>query len=270
MTTLPLFQVDAFTDRIFGGNPAAVCPLETWLGDDVLQAIASENNLSETAFFLPSANDGADMDLRWFTPAIEVDLCGHATLASAHVLFDHLDWSADVIRFATRSGVLSVSRSTDSYVMDLPNRQPVPGALSPALRDVFDIAPADYLQDRPGDGMNMAVFNDAQFVRNWTPRLDVIAGLEGDGLIITAPGDIDGVDCVSRYFAPNAGIPEDQVTGSAHCVIAPYWCARLDRDRVLAHQVSARGGELRCRVHGDRVDVAGAARTCIEGAFRYQ
>lgn len=264
MTTLRMYQVDAFTDRLFAGNPAAVCPLDAWLPDDLMQSIALENNLSETAFIVPDGGD-ADYLLRWFTPAREVDLCGHATLATAHVLFEHLGSALPRIRFRTQAGVLTVEKSDAGLEMALPNRTPEPVEPPVAILSAFGRSPDHYLQDRPGTGMSLAIFSDAAFVRNWTPDLPAIAALPGDGLIISAPGDEDGVDCVSRYFAPAAGIDEDPVTGSAHCLLAPYWCRRLNKNAIAARQVSARGGKLICSLAGDRVMIAGQARTYLVG-----
>jgi len=269
VTALQMYQVDAFTDRLFAGNPAAVCPLDSWLPDELMQAIALENNLSETAFFVPDGGD-ADYHLRWFTPACEVDLCGHATLATAHVLFGHLGFDGSEIRFRTQSGILTVVRRDGMLEMSLPNRKPEPVNAPADILSALGRSPVDYLQDRPGQGMSLAVLDDASFVRTWEPEIAAIAALPGDGLIISAPGDAAGVDCVSRYFAPHAGIDEDPVTGSAHCVLAPYWCERLGRAKIVAHQVSPRGGELICSLRGDRVAVAGRARTYLVGEISIQ
>ncbi len=253
---IPLFQVDAFTGRIFGGNPAAVCPLEAWLDDAKMQAIAAENNLSETAFFVEA---GDHYELRWFTPVHEVDLCGHATLATAHVLFALLEEPGDTVAFETRSGRLTVSRDGDALVMDFPALAPEPWGASDALACALGAAPAEVL----GNVNCVAVYPSEADVRGLAPDLRLVAALPYEGVIATAPGE--AVDFVSRYFAPKFGIPEDPVTGSAHCELAPYWAKRLGRERLTAHQVSARGGELDCEVKGDRVLLTGRAVTYLEG-----
>lgn len=256
---LSLHQVDAFTDRPFAGNPAAVCPLPRWLDDAVLAAIAAENNLSETAFVVP---DGDGWELRWFTPTAEVDLCGHATLATAFVLFgQHPD--RERLRFATRqAGELAVSRRGDELVLDFPARPPSVVETPPGLVDALDgIEPLAVLRATK----TMAVFADETTVRALAPDLAYVVTMEGDGLIVTAPGD--EVDFVSRYFAPHVGIDEDPVTGSAHCTLTPYWAQRLGRDTLRARQVSARGGDLTCTLRGDRVELAGRAVRYLEGTI---
>ena len=258
--SLYLYQVDAFTDRLFGGNPAAVVPLSEWLPDDVMCAISAENNLSETAFFIPAIDNGADFHLRWFTPTVEVDLCGHATLASAFVLFSELAWHSDLLRFATPSGLLSARRRDNGMIkLDLParpgNEMEVPEGLESAIgQHVIDFRRAV---------MNMAVLQDESAVCGVKPDLDYIRHLEGDGLIITSTGD--SYDCVSRYFAPNLGIDEDPVTGSAHCTIAPYWAEKLDKASLIARQVSNRGGDVYCEVVDDRVLISGHASLYFKG-----
>ena len=252
--SLHLYQVDAFTNRLFAGNPAAVVPLSEWLPEDVMCAIAAENNLSETAFFIPAVDSGADFHLRWFTPTVEVDLCGHATLASAFILFTELAWQSDMLRFTTASGLLSARRRDDGMIMlDFPARagrqMPVPDGLEAAIgMPVREFHKAV---------MNMAVLDDEAAVRRARPDLDYIRHLEGDGLILTGAGA--DCDCASRYFAPHCGIDEDPVTGAAHCTIIPYWAARLGTASLHARQVSARGGELWCRLAGDRVLISGHA-----------
>lgn len=260
MQTIPLYQLDAFTDRPFGGNPAAVCPLDAWLADDVMQSIAAENNLSETAFYVP---EGDGFRLRWFTPKIEVDLCGHATLAAAALILEKLDPGRNAVSFETRSGTLGVKRDGDMLAMDFPalparDVEP-PDGLTAALGK----APVRYLRAIK----NMAVFESEAEVRAIAPDFDYIAAMEGMGLIITAPGE--NSDCASRYFAPQAGIDEDPVTGSAHCTIVPYWADVLGKDEVHARQVSTRVGDLYCRMNGDRVKIGGRARLVIEGTFRF-
>lgn len=248
------YQVDAFTAQLFSGNPAAVCPLPHWPDDSLLQAIASENNLSETAFLVPLP-DGSQA-LRWFTPVAEVDLCGHATLASAHVLFEHLGHAGSVIRFQTRSGELRVRRREGWLDMDFPAQPvqpcPCPPALAQGLgrQPLATLSGADYI----------AVFASADEVRALTPDMGLLASLSGQrGVIATAPGD--DCDFVSRFFAPRYGIPEDPVTGSAHCALMPYWAARLGRATLQARQLSARGGELHCQLAGERVLLSGQAVT---------
>lgn len=256
---LKLYQVDAFTSRPFGGNPAAVVPLDSWLPEDKLQAIANENNLSETAFFVPSASG---FELRWFTPVREVDLCGHATLATAYVLFDMLGYDQSVIRFETRSGPLFVEKQGDRLAMDFPADPPEPSPLIETLvlglgqppRAI--LAGADYL----------AVYDDEATVRAIKPDQNLLAQLDRRGVMVTAPGDT--VDFVSRFFAPKYGIPEDPVTGSAHCTLAPYWAERLGKTELEARQISPRVGEISCRVRGDRVTLVGSAVLYLEGSIR--
>lgn len=247
---LQQYQVDAFASHVFEGNPAAVCPLESWLDDTLLQAIAMENNLSETAYFVP-VDKG--FELRWFTPATEVDLCGHATLAAAHVLYTELGHSADAISFATRSGELSVSREGDWYVLDFPAIVPRPCAAPAGLVEALGRQPMEVLA---ADDL-LAVFASEAEVRALEPDQALLARLECRGVIATAPGEQH--DFVSRFFAPRVGVPEDPVTGSAHCKLVPYWAQRLGKNRMNARQVSRRGGELRLALRGDRVQMAGRA-----------
>ncbi len=259
-TELPIYQVDAFAETAFAGNPAAVMPLHEWLDDETLQAIAMENNLSETAYFTRlSADPDADYHLRWFTPAIEVDLCGHATLASAAVLFGELGFAKDVLRFRSQSGILSVRRDGELLELDFPAR--VGGPIDPpaGFAEAHGVEAELYLKATK----MMAVLKDEAAVRAFEPDFDYIAALPSDGLIVTAPGD--ECDVASRYFAPHGGIPEDPVTGSAHCTIMPYWAERLDKNALHCRQVSARGGDLYCRMDGDRVRIAGRARMYMTG-----
>ena len=258
--SLHLYHVDAFTDRLFGGNPAAVVPLSEWLPDDVMGAIAAENNLSETAFFIPAGDSGVDFHLRWFTPTVEVDLCGHATLASAFVLFSELAWQSDTLRFTTASGLLPVCRRDDGMItLDFPAR---PGH-GMDLPEGLESAMGQTVVDFRRAVMNMAVLPDESAVCRVKPDLGYIRHLEGDGLIITAAGD--SCDCVSRYFAPNSGIDEDPVTGSAHCTIAPYWAEKLGKASLRARQVSKRGGDVYCELVDDRVLISGHACLYSEG-----
>jgi len=255
---LTLYQVDAFTDRPFAGNPAAVCPLDAWLPDPTLQAIAAENNLSETAFLVPETGD-ADYALRWFTPTVEVPLCGHATLASGFVLMNCLGHTRDTIRFASKSGPLAVSREGTRLVLNFPSRPPQPRADTAAFAEALGAAPTALLSH----GMALAVFESEAEVAALRPDVAAVAALDCDGVIATAPGRAR--DFVSRYFAPHAGIDEDPVTGSAHCVLAPYWAERLGKAELSARQISARGGELTCRLEGERVHIGGDCALYLEG-----
>lgn len=253
---LPIYQVDAFTRRLFGGNPAAVVVMDDWLPDAVLQGIAAENNLSETAFVIPRRGT---CPLRWFTPTFEVDLCGHATLATAYILFRHRFADLDRLEFGTLSGTLPVRRDGELLSMDFPSRPGKPVADMSAVTAALGRKPRELLMARD----LMAVFDTEAEVRGIVPDQAKVAALEGMGLIVTAADD--EVDFVSRFFAPKAGIPEDPVTGSSHCTLIPYWAARLGRERLVARQLSARGGELRCELHGDRVSIGGEAVEFLRG-----
>jgi PhzF family phenazine biosynthesis protein len=256
---IPIYQVDAFTLGPFSGNPAAVCPLDDWLDDATLQSIAAENNLSETAFIVP--NDSG-YHLRWFTPAIEVDLCGHATLAAAYVVLNHLQPGLDSIAFETMSGTLTVSRDRDRLSMDFPARAPTPADLLQSLTDALGAAPSEVHLSRDV----LAVFDDEATVRRLVPDQGKLLALEeGLGVIASARGD--DVDFVSRFFVPKAGIAEDPVTGSAHCTLVPFWAERLGKSKLVAHQVSARGGELHCEHRGDRVIISGHCHLFLTGTI---
>lgn len=258
-TRVPYFQVDAFADRVFSGNPAGVCLLPRWLPDARLQAAAAENNLSETAF-LVSGEDGRWV-LRWFTPAAEVDLCGHATLAAAHVLLG--PGEAGTVRFRTRSGPLSVSREDGLLWLDLPARPGEPCEPPPELAEGLGAAPAEVVAARD----YLAAFGSAAEVRALRPDMELLRGLEERlGVIATAPGE--EVDFVSRFFAPGVGVPEDPVTGSSHCTLIPFWAERTGKEEMRARQLSERGGELWCEERGDRVRVGGRAVTYLEGMAR--
>ncbi len=258
---VPIYQVDAFAARVFAGNPAAVCPLDDWLPDEVLQAIAVENNLSETAFLVRRGN-GAEYDLRWFTPAHEVDLCGHATLGSAYVIANYLDNGRTEVRFHSRSGPLTVTRAGDLYTLDFPALPPRRTEDSAAVAEALGAAPAELW-----DEMDlMAVFPNEAAVAALAPDMAKVAQLETRGVIATAPGE--SCDFVSRFFAPRAGIPEDPVTGSAHCILTPYWSARLGKTRMSARQISARGGELGVEARGERVLISGRVAPYMEGRIR--
>ena len=253
---LKLYQVDAFTDRPFGGNPAAVVPLQEWLPGVTMQAIALENNLSETAFFVPRG-DG-DFDLRWFTPAVEVELCGHATLGTAWVLFNRRGQSGDSITFHTRSGPLKVDRDGARLVMDFPAHPPAPAGID-AVAGALGTTPEAVLKARYA----LAVLHDEAAVLAVRPDFAKVASLHLPGLIVTAPGE--DCDFVSRFFAPRWGVDEDPVTGSAHCTLIPYWAKRLGQTEMFARQVSARGGALWCTLKGDRVLIAGRVACYLEG-----
>ncbi|HEX7874913.1 MAG TPA: PhzF family phenazine biosynthesis protein [Sphingobium sp.] len=260
MIRLPFTQVDAFADAPFTGNPAAVMPLDLWLDDATLQSIAQENNLSETAFTVPTPDDpDADYALRWFTPTVEVKLCGHATLASGHVLMG----GRTAVRFRTaHAGILTVSRERDGYALSLPAWSMEPRAL-PDLAAALGAAPIE-THWRDG-GYSLFLFPDAAAIRALRPDFARLKALGDIMLIATAPGD--GSDIVSRVFVPGGGVDEDPVTGSAHCLLTPFWAARLGKTRISAVQASARGGHLACRLDGDRVILSGACRTVIEGRF---
>ena len=253
---IPYFQVNAFTSRSFGGNPAGVCPLEDWLPDELLQRIAAENNLSETAFFTKA---GDRFHLRWFTPALEVDLCGHATLASAYVLFNELGYREHTVRFDTRSGLLAAKRGKDSIEMDFPSRPPAKCSAPDNLVRGLGRKPAEVLKSRD----YLAVFETPAEVASLKPDMDRLRQLDCLGIIVTAPGE--KVDFVSRFFAPQAGVPEDPVTGSAHCTLIPYWAERLGKAELFAEQISRRGGELVCRNAGERVAIGGRAVVYCRG-----
>jgi PhzF family phenazine biosynthesis protein len=255
---LPFFWIDAFTDHVFAGNPAGVVPLDRWLPDDVMQRIAFELGLSETAFLVRSGDDR--FHLRWFTPAIEVELCGHATLASAFTLFTHLGQTGGSIAFDSRSGPLRVTRTGERLEMDFP-AQPAAAAIAPAdLIQALGCEPEFCGRART---RWLCVLATAAAVRDFQPDHARLARIKPGRIIITAPGD--DCDFVSRYFAPDAGIAEDPVTGSAHCTLTPYWIARLGSPRLHARQVSRRGGELWCSLAGDRVTIAGHAVTFLRG-----
>ncbi|KRC79746.1 PhzF family phenazine biosynthesis protein [Sphingomonas sp. Root241] len=260
---LPFAQIDAFADQPFTGNPAAVISLDAWLDDATLQAIAEENNLSETAFFVPDTSGEAEYELRWFTPAVEVALCGHATLASGHYVLDR-EQDRDLVRFRTRkSGVLEVARHGDDYLMALPafppETQDVPGLL-----EALGVAHAETL--RHPRGYDLVVLDSAEAVLALTPDFRALAAI-GDTLnIVTAPGT--DTDVISRVFAPAAGIDEDPVTGSAHSVLVPYWAARFGRNAFTAFQASRRGGYVGCELEGEKVILAGSCVTVIEGELR--
>lgn len=257
---LPIFQVDAFTNKVFGGNPAAVCPLEHWLPDDVMQKIAIENSVAETAFFIP-LHDG--FEIRWFTPEIEMDLCGHATLATAHVIARHLNYSLPSIKFQSKSGELMVTVENELLTLDFPSRKPEPSDIPQIILDAIQVKPVEVLKSRD----YVLVFESEEIIRRIEPNQSILnqINLDPGGVVITAKGD--EVDFVSRFFTPQASIFEDPVTGSAHCSLIPYWSERLGKESMLALQVSPRVGKLFCENAGERVLIAGEAVTYLEGSI---
>jgi PhzF family phenazine biosynthesis protein len=259
MKPIPIYQVDAFSDRVFGGNPAAVCPLEEWIPDNTMQRIAQENNLAETAFFV---KEGGDFRIRWFTPTVEVDLCGHATLASAHVLFNHEHLGGETVVFSSRSGRLSVTRRDNLLVLDFPADALQEVELSPSLAGLFTVKP---IRARRGKTDYMLIFENEEQIVQTGPDLALIASLPVRGVIITAPGR--RVDFVSRFFAPQSGVNEDPVTGSAHTSLIPYWANVLGKQELTAEQLSSRRGLLFCRHRGNRVEIGGHARTYLSGTI---
>jgi PhzF family phenazine biosynthesis protein len=247
-----IYQVDAFTDTLFGGNPAAVIPLKEWLDDSLMQKLAMENNLSDTVFFVPSREPGVDFDIRWFTPVVEINLCGHATLASAFVLFSKLDHPSDTIKFSCKSGILTVTKVHDKIQMDFPSWKPEPIHHDvPGLKNVLgNVTITGISKNRD----LLVELSNAEEVRNCQPDFTSLKRM-GEKLIITAKGD--DVDFVSRFFAPVAGINEDPVTGSAHSQLIPYWAEKLQKNSLHAKQLSERGGELWCEYLGERVTMTG-------------
>ncbi|MEP7316463.1 MAG: PhzF family phenazine biosynthesis protein [Sphingomicrobium sp.] len=259
MTSLPFYQVDAFADRPFAGNQAAVMPLDEWLPDVVMQAIAAENNVAETAFLVASDRENADFDLRWFTPAVEVDLCGHATLASAEIVLGD-----GIVRFWTRSGILKVERRDGVLWLDMPTSQIAPvsadgeaDALGQNVLGVWGVT--------GGNGGAIVLLEDEAAVRAATPDFAKVAACSNGFIMATAQGN--SVDFVSRVFCPTFGIDEDPVTGSAHCALTPFWAERLGKSRMSAFQASRRGGRMACELRGDRVLLGGQCVRVIEGRF---
>jgi PhzF family phenazine biosynthesis protein len=257
---IPYFEVDAFTSKPFHGNPAGVCPLTEWLDDATMQNIAAENNLSETAFFVPR---GDDYELRWFTPTVEIDLCGHATLASAFILFSEIGVRAGAVRFHSQSGPLVVTRNGDILTLDFPSRPPKPCSIPETLHRGLGKKPNEILKARD----YFAVFASAEDVRLLNPDFTLLGSLD-EKVIVTAPGA--GCDFVSRFFAPTAGVPEDPVTGSAHCTLIPYWSQRLRKTKLFARQLSKRGGELFCEQAGERVFIGGKAVLYSKGQIEIE
>jgi len=260
MVKLNIFQVDAFTNKVFRGNPAAVCPLEAWLSDDVMQQIAMENAVAETAFFVMN-NDG--VEIRWFTPDIEMDLCGHATLAAAHVITKHLGYTDSCIEFNSKSGKLLVRVDEKFIHLNFPSRKPLIHKAPQIILDAFHIEPTEVLKSRD----YVLVFENEEQIKSLQPdkRFFDQINLDPGGVIVTAKGD--SVDFVSRFFTPQASILEDQVTGSAHCSLIPYWAEKLSKHEMTALQLSSRSGTLLCRNEGDRVQISGEAITYMVGTI---
>lgn len=256
---LPIYQVDAFASSVFEGNPAAVCPLEEWISDDLMQKIAMENNLSETAFFV---SEGESYHLRWFTPTTEVDLCGHATLASSHVLFEHIGFNKKEILFNCKSGELKVRKEGKRLVMNFPvgklNMVESPDLLEEAIG-----VPS---QELYRDTDYLYVVESEEQIRNLDPNFRLLQEVDSRGIIVTAPGS--EVDFVSRFFAPAVGIDEDPVTGSAHTMLTPYWSERLGEEELIGRQLSRRGGTVYCKMIGDRVELGGMAHTFMQGTIQ--
>ncbi|MCZ6831361.1 MAG: PhzF family phenazine biosynthesis protein [Gammaproteobacteria bacterium] len=259
---LQQYQISAFTSRQFGGNPAAIVPLAEWLPAEVMLAIAAENNLSETAFYVPEGDgDGAAYGLRWFTPAVEVDLCGHATLGAAHVLFNEFGCKREELRFNTRSGELVVTRSAAGICLDLPAHAVSETTLDPQMVAALGGTPTAAFTSPS----NIYLYQSEVEVRALAPDMRALLEASDTTTIVTAPGD--EVDFVSRFFAPQVGIDEDPVTGSAHCALTPLWAQRLGKNTLQALQVSSRLGELACELAGDRVRLNGAAITFLRGTI---
>jgi predicted PhzF superfamily epimerase YddE/YHI9 len=257
---LPFFQIDTFTSHAFSGNPAAVCPLEYWLDDEIMQNIATEINLSETAFIV---NRGDYYQVRWFTPQTEVELCGHATLASAWVIMNKIQPDLNEITFGSHSGELFVRRQKQLYILDFPAHVPERCEIPDALLEGLGQKPQEVL----ASNYYLVIYDSEEVIRNLRPYMKPLKELERIGVIISAPGR--KVDFVSRFFAPSIGIPEDPVTGSAHCTLIPYWAERLKKTKMEALQVSARGGEIKCEQKKDRVLIGGKARLFLEGQIHF-
>ena len=254
---LNIYQVDAFSSQLFHGNPAAIIPLGDWLDEDLMQKIAAENNLSETAFFVPEEEG---YDIKWFTPTIEVDLCGHATLAAAHVLYQHLGFEGSQVTFGSKSGFLAVQRAADQYILDFPTDELEEATLPTSIIMALGVEPMEVYAGRED---YLIVVESQRKVELLRPDFQQLAKLKTRGFIVTAPGN--EVDFVSRCFFPNAGINEDSVTGSAHTTLTPYWAEELGKEELTARQLSKRGGEISCRYLGNRTHIGGSAKTYMEG-----
>ena len=259
---LPIYQADAFTSELFKGNPAAYVPLTRWLDDALLQQIAAENNLAETAYTVPAGNG---FELRWFTPGEEVPLCGHATLVTAHLLWTELGFTDDEIHFFTRSGELIVRRDGDRLALDFPAQNLQPVHIGKKYTDAIGVAPLSAMEVAGSNDQLLVEFASAEIVASLEPDMRAVANLPYKGLICTAPGDGFDCDFVSRFFAPAIGIDEDPVTGSAHTYMTPFWAEKLDKTALKAKQISSRGGELDCELQGERVIMRGKAVTYLRG-----
>ncbi|MEO0472020.1 MAG: PhzF family phenazine biosynthesis protein [Bacteroidota bacterium] len=259
--SIPIYQIDAFTNRTFGGNPAAICPLDHWLDDAVLQQIAIENNLAETAFFVQLPN--GQYHLRWFTPEFEMDLCGHATLAAAFVLFEEMNFPGPFITFESQSGPLTVRKTDDQYELDFPSRPPEKATLPTIIQEGMGLVPQEVWKARD----YVLLYKSEAEIRALQPDASILnqINLDPGGIVATAAGETEGVDFVSRFFTPQAVIFEDPVTGSAHCSLTPFWADRTGKDKLFAQQISARGGELHCELAGERVKLQGQAVKFLEG-----
>lgn len=255
---IPVYQVDAFSSSVFRGNPAAICPLESWLPDETMQSIAMENNLAETAYFVKNADS---FHLRWFTPKVEVALCGHATVASAYVLWHRLGYKGEQIAFDTKSGRMSVSREGDLIVLDFPSLPPQECTVHPELIAALGGTPQQVLAARD----YLVIYSSEAEIRSLAPNMSALMDIDRFAVIVTAPGK--NFDFVSRFFAPAKGVPEDPVTGSAHCTLIPYWSERLGKKKLHAMQVSPRTGEVFCEHRGDRVSIGGYAVQFLEGTI---
>ena len=254
---LEIYQVDAFTKKIFGGNPAAVCPLEEWIDAELMQRIALENNLSETAFFVKKDDV---YEIRWFTPTFEIDLCGHATLANAFVIFDVLKLEAETIKFHShKSGELSVEKNGDVLILDFPSRPVSPAEAPKGLVEAIGKTPKEIFKSRD----YFLVYENEQEILDINPNFSKLLEIDTLGVIVTAKGET--ADFVSRFFAPEVGVFEDSVTGSSHCNLIPYWAEKLGKTELFARQISARGGELFCELRGDRVKIGGNAVLYLKG-----
>ncbi|WP_223701187.1 PhzF family phenazine biosynthesis protein [Sutcliffiella deserti] len=258
---LPIYQIDAFTNELFKGNPAAVCPLEEWIPVDLMQKIAAENNLPETAFFVKA---GDEYELKWFTPVEEMDLCGHATLAAAYVISNYTDETSNTLRFQTASGPLEVSKDGSLYTLLFPSRRGIRCEAPEELIKGLGKQPMEVYKARD----YMAIFETEQDILDLDLNMDMLKKLDGFGIIATAKGK--KADFVSRFFAPKAGIEEDPVTGSAHCTLVPYWKSVLNKNDMVALQLSARGGKLHCTDLGDMVKMSGEAVTYLEGQINVE
>lgn len=255
--TLTIYQLDAFTSTVFAGNPAAVVPLTEWISDELMQKIAAENNLAETAFYVA---EGEQFHIRWFTPTVEVNLCGHATLATAYTIFEYANYPKSLIEFTSKSGILRVEKQGDLLELDFPVDVPVPAETPQEYFDGLDIKPIETLK---GISDYFLVFENESQIKAIKPDFKTIAKVPCRGVIVTAKGD--EVDFVSRFFGPQSGIDEDPVTGSAHTTLTPFWAEKLGKSTLSAKQISARGGELTCTLTGDRVKIAGKVAPYLKG-----